>query len=56
MSKSRTQIISVVLFIREGRALEKFTDITDPDGIKRLIEVLKKELKDVEVKALNQSR
>jgi len=55
-SKSRSQIIGDVMFIREGRVLVKFTSISDPDGIKRLIEVLKKDLKDVEVKALDQSR
>jgi len=52
VSKSRSEIIGDVMFIREGRALVKFTGISDPDGIKRLVEVLKKDLKDVEVKAL----
>jgi len=36
--------------------LVKFTGISDPDGIKRLVDALKKDLRDVEVKVLNQSR
>jgi hypothetical protein len=56
VSKSRSQTIGDVMFIREGRALVKFTGISDPDGIKRLVDALKKDLRDVEVKVLNQSR
>ena len=42
VSKSKSETIGDVMFIREGRALVRFTGISDPDGIKRLVEVLKK--------------
>ena len=45
MSKSRSQTIGDVMFIREGRALVKFTGISDPDGIKRLVDALKKDFR-----------
>ena len=55
-SRAKSQIIGDVMFIREGQALLEFTGVSDPDGIKRLVEVLKKGLKDVEVRALTLGR
>ncbi len=52
-SRTKSRTIGNLLFIREGRVLVKFTKISDPDGVKKLVEVLKRNLRDVEVRPLS---
>lgn len=52
-SRTKSRTVGNLLFIPEGRVLVKFTKISDPDGVKKLVEVLKRNLRDVEVRPLS---